>query len=329
MSAPCGVGERGCGRPRGSDHGALRNPAQQRPPAARARRLAEIPPLPALRSRRRLAPLPLCRGSLHAPQRPDHAGRCACPLLPFVGCKSKSTAKYRIAVIPKGLTHEFWQSIERGSQRRRRRPRPPQGVSVEVLWDGPLKESDAQEQIRPRPAQRRQHAASTASSWPRRTASSMVPVVEEAVEKGVPVVIIDSGLDEPQDLIVKYVATDNYNGGRLAAEAPARRRSAKQGKTAPKLVLFRYAARLREHRAAREGLPRPRRTPRSSSRRTPASRPSRSSPTGRLRRRHGGLGPERRPAPLLSRRARTRPTASSPSTSRRRTACSTRCAARG
>ena len=28
--------------------------------------------------------------------------------------------RYRIAVIPKGLTHEFWQSIERGSRRRAR-----------------------------------------------------------------------------------------------------------------------------------------------------------------------------------------------------------------
>ena len=36
-------------------------------------------------------------------------------------------------------------------------------------------------------------------------------------------VIIDSGLDKETlasnpDLIVKYVATDNYNGGRIAAE---------------------------------------------------------------------------------------------------------------
>jgi ribose transport system substrate-binding protein len=40
--------------------------------------------------------------------------------------------------------------------------------------------------------------------------------VEEAVEKGIPVVIFDSGLDK-QDRIVSYVATDNRKGGELAA----------------------------------------------------------------------------------------------------------------
>jgi ribose transport system substrate-binding protein len=55
----------------------------------------------------------------------------------------------------------------------------------------------------------------------------------------VPVVIIDSGLAEPGSY-VKYVATDNYNGGCLAAEHLLHE-LAKQGKTKPKLILFRYA----------------------------------------------------------------------------------------
>src|SRR5437660_1443812 len=37
-------------------------------------------------------------------------------LLPWCGCKPKSDAKYKIAVIPKGQTHEFWKSIERGGR---------------------------------------------------------------------------------------------------------------------------------------------------------------------------------------------------------------------
>ena len=37
------------------------------------------------------------------------------------GCNSaKSNAKYRLVVIPKGLTHEFWQSIHRGAAQRSR-----------------------------------------------------------------------------------------------------------------------------------------------------------------------------------------------------------------
>ena len=66
----------------------------------------------------------------------------------------------------------------------------------------------------------------------------MVDPVKRAVDQGIPVVIIDSGLADP-DLIVKYVSTDNYNGGRLAAEHLLKVLR-EQGKPAPRLVLFRY-----------------------------------------------------------------------------------------
>src|SRR5262245_53129122 len=63
------------------------------------------------------------------------------------GCRSKSTTyKYKIAVVPKGLTHEFWQSIERGA-RRAAADLAEKGVSVEILWDGPKRESEVAEQI--------------------------------------------------------------------------------------------------------------------------------------------------------------------------------------
>jgi ribose transport system substrate-binding protein len=73
---------------------------------------------------------------------------------------------------------------------------------------------------------------------------SMVPPVKETVKQGIPVVIIDSGLDKDDlakdpDLIVKYVATDNYHGGVLAAEHLLKVLE-KEGKEAPRLVLFRY-----------------------------------------------------------------------------------------
>jgi ribose transport system substrate-binding protein len=67
----------------------------------------------------------------------------------------------------------------------------------------------------------------------------MTACVKRAADAGVPVVIIDSGLADP-DHFIKYVATDNYNGGCLAAEHLIRTLKA-QGKTKPKLILFRYA----------------------------------------------------------------------------------------
>src|SRR5437660_6101415 len=65
----------------------------------------------------------------------------------LTGCGgSKPESKYRIAVIPKGLTHEFWQSIERGAKRAAA-DLSEKGIATQVIWDGPLKENDTLEQI--------------------------------------------------------------------------------------------------------------------------------------------------------------------------------------
>lgn len=158
-------------------------------------------------------------------------------LLVPTGCGPKTTAKYKIAVIPKGMTHEFWQSIERGA-RRAAADLTAQGVSVEILWDGPRKESDASDQIRivqQMTTSRGIHGLVLAPQ----DSKGMVPAVKEAVGKGIPAVIIDSGLED-ESLLVKYVATDNKHGGRMAAEHLLKVLAA-EGKPAPKLVLFRYA----------------------------------------------------------------------------------------
>ncbi|MFO0841337.1 MAG: substrate-binding domain-containing protein [Gemmataceae bacterium] len=153
------------------------------------------------------------------------------------GCAPKSNFKYKVAVVPKGLTHEFWKSIERGA-RRAAGDLTQQGISVQILWDGPRKESDASDQIRIVQTLVGSRGANGLVLAPQ-DSKAMVPVVEEVVQKGVPVVIIDSGLDKP-DAFVKYVATDNYNGGRMAAKHLLDV-LAKDGKAAPKLVLLRYA----------------------------------------------------------------------------------------
>ncbi len=153
------------------------------------------------------------------------------------GCSTKSSYKYRVAVIPKGQTHEFWQSIERGA-RRAADDLAGQGISVEILWDAPLKESDAQDQIAR--VQRNTSRGIDGLVLAPQDSKAMVPAVQHTVERGIPVVIIDSGLDRP-GLMVKYVATDNYNGGKMAAQHLLGV-LAKEGKTAPKLVLFRYQA---------------------------------------------------------------------------------------
>ena len=118
-----------------------------------------------------------------------------------------------IAVIPKGTTHEFWKSINAGAFKARDEL-AAQGLKVEVIWKGPLKEDDRDQQIQ------------TVENFTTRRVSgivlapldsqALVRPVNNAVRAKVPVVIIDSGLKT--DRYVSFVATDNYRGGVLAAE---------------------------------------------------------------------------------------------------------------
>ena len=153
-----------------------------------------------------------------------------------------SNAKYKIAVIPKGLTHEFWQSIHRGADRAAA-DLTAKGISVEILWDGPHKESDSLEQINLIKAKTSMGINGLVLAP--QDSVQMVKPVEQVVKKHIPVVIIDSGLDKEAladnpDLIVKYVATNNYNGGQLAAQRLLEVMN-EAGIKDQKIVLFRYA----------------------------------------------------------------------------------------
>src|SRR5947209_17199697 len=75
-------------------------------------------------------------------------GQAIAAWLLLTGCGETKPYRYRIAVIPKGLTHEFWQSIHRGAERAARDLGDDKGLSTEIIWDGPLKENDSLVQIR-------------------------------------------------------------------------------------------------------------------------------------------------------------------------------------
>lgn len=158
--------------------------------------------------------------------------------LALAGCTGpQENYKYRVAVIPKGLTHEFWQSIHRGAQRAADDLKEQRQLPVQVIWDGPNKESESQEQISI--INRQVANGVNGLVLAPQHSEALVPPVQQAVAKGVPVVIIDSGLANT-DVIVKYVATDNYHGGRLAAQRLLDALKA-EGKTNRKIILFRYA----------------------------------------------------------------------------------------
>src|SRR5262245_43822200 len=47
---------------------------------------------------------------------------------------SAAPGKLKIAVIPKGTTHEFWKSVHAGAEK------ASQELGVQIFWKGPLKE---------------------------------------------------------------------------------------------------------------------------------------------------------------------------------------------
>ncbi len=119
---------------------------------------------------------------------------------------------YTIAVIPKGTTHEFWKSIHAGAEKAKLEL-AGQGVNVTVIWKGPLREDDREQQIQvvENFVGRRVDGIVLAPLDNR----GMVAPVEQAVRGHIPVVLIDSGLESKAQS--SFVATDNREGGRIAA----------------------------------------------------------------------------------------------------------------
>ena len=138
------------------------------------------------------------------------AGGTSAPAAGGGGAAAKS---YTVAVIPKGTIHEFWRSIEAGA-RKAEQELNAAGTPVQVIWKGPLREDDRDQQIQ------------VVENFTSRRVSGMVlaPLdsqalvtpVETTAGAGIPVVIIDSDLKT--DNYASFVATDNFRGGQMAGE---------------------------------------------------------------------------------------------------------------
>lgn len=125
------------------------------------------------------------------------------------GPPSEKARTWRVMVIPKGTTHQFWETVHAGALKA-----ADALGNVEVIWIGPQKEDDRTMQI-----QLVQNAVAKGVDGiviAPLDARALVKPIEDAIDKGIPVVIIDSGLESTRT--VSYVATDNYHGGVLAAQ---------------------------------------------------------------------------------------------------------------
>jgi ribose transport system substrate-binding protein len=121
--------------------------------------------------------------------------------------KPRGGAKPKIAVIPKGMTHSFWVSVHEGAEAAGKE------LGYDISWNGPTRERDREGQIQIVEDFMQQKVAGIVLAP--LDDKALVPVVERLAEAKIPCVIIDSGINT--DKYVTFAATDNYQGGVLAA----------------------------------------------------------------------------------------------------------------
>jgi len=135
----------------------------------------------------------------------------ACALL-LVNAGCNRTTQLRIAVVPKGQTHIFWQTVHAGAVA------AGNEMGAQILWNGPASENDLSQQISIVDDFISQHVDGIALAPAH--GESLVPIIEKAYEEKIPLSIFDSGAKT--DKYISYVSTDNYKGGVMAADRMAK-----------------------------------------------------------------------------------------------------------
>ena len=137
-------------------------------------------------------------------------------LLLATGCKQKPSdsatgaatgGRHVIAVIPKGTTHIYWQSVKAGAEAAGKE------FGYEIQWNGPERETDRERQIQIIEDFIVQKVDGVVLAPLDRDA--LVPSVDKLASVKIPCAIVDSGINTSN--YITFAATDNYNGGVLAA----------------------------------------------------------------------------------------------------------------
>jgi len=151
----------------------------------------------------------------------------------------EKTKGLRLAVIPMGTTHEFWKAIHAGAKT------AAQELGVEIIWKGPLKEDDRNDQIQI--VETMINAGVDAIILTPLDDRALMPPVAEAKALDIPTVIFNTALGG--DDYVAYVSTDNWKGGVLAAE-----RIGALSNGTGKLILIRIIEGIEGNRQREEGF---------------------------------------------------------------------------
>lgn len=156
------------------------------------------------------------------------------------GDAGKSGGKtYKIAVIPKGSTHEFWKAVHAGAND------AAEKFGATIDFNGPHLENDRSSQQDM--VENKANGDSDAIVLAPLDSKALVKPVEAAIAKNKPVVVIDSGLDSTK--ISSFVATDNEKGGAMAADEMIKRLNGKG-----KVVVLRYGTNSASTEAREKGF---------------------------------------------------------------------------
>lgn len=121
------------------------------------------------------------------------------------GSSASTAKKYTIAVIPKGTTHVYWKAVEAGAKK------AGEDLGVDIIWKGPLKEDNKDEQIKVVEDFITRKVDGIALA-PLDANALRVPV-KEAQDAGIDVDIFDSDLADVTT--TSFVATDNKAAGAM------------------------------------------------------------------------------------------------------------------
>ena len=134
------------------------------------------------------------------------------PFLFSAATACRPSRKRIIGVVPKGTASVFWETVHAGVIAAGR------DFDVEILWNGPARDTDFARQIQIVDAMINRRVDAIVLGPTEKT--GLVRVVERAMGVGIPVTIIDSGIETEN--YVSYIATDNTAAGYMAADTLAK-----------------------------------------------------------------------------------------------------------
>lgn len=131
----------------------------------------------------------------------------------LIGCSgdSQKSTGTKILVSPKGLVHSFWVTVKAGADS------AGNEFGAEVIWKGPTQETDIASQIAI--IEDYINKGIDAIVLAACDAQGLIPVIQKAADKNIPVITIDSGVDS--DIPKSFIATDNIAAAQKGAQALA------------------------------------------------------------------------------------------------------------